>query len=106
MQKRPDGMKPIDTAPDDGSRITVWREGYGLYSVQWLNGAWQVNPGRTVPTAELTHWMPPLPPPTMAEILGISEEEYALNKAMDEAEEEDEERDLYLALKGQFEGGA
>lgn len=59
-QTAPEGMEPIATspAPKDGTRIIVWRPRYGLYSVQWLDGAWTVREGKTVPEAEVTHWKP------------------------------------------------
>lgn len=52
----PEGMEPIASAPKDGARIVVWRPNYGLYSVQWQNGAWTVREGKTIPENEVTHW--------------------------------------------------
>lgn len=90
----PPDMKPIGTAPKDGTRIVVWRENYGLYNVVWVDGAWSVRVGRPpLPTAEVTRWMPVPPPPTGAEILGITEEEYARLQEQRRLEAEAEEDD-------------
>lgn len=62
-QLPPENMQPIATAPTDGARIEVWRPGYGLYSVEWKNGAWTVREGKTVPAHEVTLWREPPPPP-------------------------------------------
>lgn len=55
----PENMQPMDTAPQDGTYITVWREGYGLYSVRWYKNRWTMRTGRTIPAEELTGWMTP-----------------------------------------------
>jgi hypothetical protein len=63
----PDGMKPIATAPKDGSPVILWKEKVGLYSAQWNGTDWVVRhtrEGRTVRlgniilTDENTLWMP------------------------------------------------
>lgn len=56
----PEGFEPIETAPKDGTRIVVWRPKWGLYSVQWLNDAWTVRDGKTIPADDVTHWKPSL----------------------------------------------
>jgi hypothetical protein len=40
----PEGMQPAATAPKDGTKAVVWREGRGLY------------PDLPVPAAQVTHW--------------------------------------------------
>ena len=82
----PDDMQSIDTAPQDGTRITVWRQGYGLYSVQWLDGAWCVRAGRPIPPAEVTHWKAlatsePVPVPPAPLVVSASQAKIALYNA-------------------------
>jgi hypothetical protein len=51
-------MQPAATAPKDGTKAVVWREGRGLYLVKWVDGKWCIagNPDRPVPAAQVTHW--------------------------------------------------
>ncbi|EIM25769.1 hypothetical protein [Microvirga lotononidis] len=69
-QVPPDDMQPIATAPTDGTRIEIWRPTYGLYSVQWKDGAWTIREGKTVPAHEVTLWRLPPPSKSMEEIMG------------------------------------
>ena len=63
----PDDMQPIETAPKDGTRIVIWRPGYGLYAVHWDGSGWVNRPliprrpdlaARVIPAHEATHWKP------------------------------------------------
>ncbi len=88
-QTPPENMQPIATAPTDGTRIEVWRPGYGLYSVAWKNGAWTVREGKTVPADEVTLWREPPPPKSMQEIMGayyLPEEERYVGRDEEEGE--------------------
>ena len=88
-QLPPDDMKPIADAPTDGTRIEVWRPGYGLYSVQWKDGTWTVREGKTVPAHEVTLWRHP-PPPNPTPVVEREPDEYdpwGIEHAGEEGEE-------------------
>lgn len=74
LSRRPDAPSagewmPIETAPKDGTKVDLWRDGERLIDWRWDEGSggWSFTYGYPVATAYLTkpptHWrLPPAPP--------------------------------------------